>query len=97
MLLDSRQRLIFMEWCKTQAENCQAIADQIDKSMVHGMADQLSKRERQKAAAFSIVAMQLSKRERQKAAAFSIVAMELAAVREEFSVKAEDVGDVQST
>jgi hypothetical protein len=39
----------------------------------------------------------LSKRERQKAAAFSIVAMELAAVREEFSVKAEDAGDVQST
>jgi len=79
MLLDSRQRLIFMEWCKTQAESCRAIADQIDKSMVDGIAGQLSKRERQ------------------KAAAFSIVAMELAAVREEFLVKAEDAGDVQST
>ena len=79
MLLDPRQRLIFMEWCKTQADSCRAIADQIDKSMAHGMADQLSKRERQ------------------KAAAFSIVAMELAAIREEFSVRAEDIGDVQST
>ena len=79
MLLDPRQRLIFMEWCKTQADSCRAIADQIDKSMAHGMADQLSKRERQ------------------KAAAFTIVAMELAAIREEFSVKSEDVGDVQST
>jgi len=79
MLLDPRQRLIFMEWCKTQAGSCQAIADQIDKSMAHGMADQLSKRERQ------------------KAAAFSIVATELAAIREEFSVKSEDIGDVQST
>jgi len=76
VLLDPRQRLIFMEWCKTQADSCRAIADQIDKSMAHGMADQLSKRERQ------------------KAAAFSIVAMELAAIREECSVKAEDVGDV---
>ncbi len=78
MLLDQIQRLIFMEWCKTQADSCRAIADQIDKSMAHGMADQLSKRERQKAAAFSIVAMELS------------------AIREEFSVKSEDVGDVQS-
>ncbi len=65
---------MFMEWCKSQADSCRAIADQIDKSMTHGMADQLSKRERQKA--------------------FSIVAMELAAIREEFSVKAEDIGDV---
>jgi hypothetical protein len=79
MLLDPRQRLIFMEYCKTQADSCRAIADQIEKSMVHGIADHVSKRERQ------------------KAAAFSIVAMELATIREEFSVKAEDVGDVQST
>lgn len=79
MLLDPRQRLIFIEYCKTQAASCRTIADQIDKSMVHGMADKLSKRERQ------------------KAVAFSVVAMELAATRDEFSVGAEDVGDVQST
>lgn len=59
-LLDPRQRLIFMEWCKSQAETCRAMADQIEKLMANAMSDQLSKRERQKAAAFTIVAMELA-------------------------------------
>lgn len=58
--LDSRQRLIFMEWCKSQAETCRAMADQMEKLMVNALSDQLSKRERQKAAAFTIVAMELA-------------------------------------
>lgn len=76
MLLNPKERLMFMTWCRQQANDSKAIADQIDKSMAHGMAGQLSKRERQ------------------KAAAFMIVAMELASVREEFSVKSEDIGEV---
>lgn len=81
MLLDSRQRLIFIEWCKSQADGGRGIADQIEKLMAHSTADVIAKRERQKAVAFSIVAMEL---------AASIVAMELAEFREEFSVKASD-------
>ena len=59
-LLDPRQRLVFMEWCKSQAETCRAMADQIEKLMANAMSDHLSKRERQKAAAFTIVAMELA-------------------------------------
>jgi hypothetical protein len=77
MLLDPRQRLIFMEFCKSQAASSEALATQME-NMVG-------------------VLPQMVRREKQKAAAFSIVALELAAVREEFSVKAEDVGDVKSS
>ena len=60
MLLDSRQRLIFIEWCKSQADGGRGIADQIEKLMAHSTADVIAKRERQKAVAFSIVAMELA-------------------------------------
>lgn len=78
MLLDPRQRLIFMEFCKAQADSSRAIVEQMEKLGV-------------------VIPQIIVQREKQKAAAFSVVALELAAVREEFSVKAEDVGDVKST
>lgn len=62
--LDPRQRLIFREWCISQADTCQKIADQIDSSLP-GVGSILSKRERQKAAAFSIVAEDLAEEREQ--------------------------------
>lgn len=75
MLLEPRQRLLFMEWCKRQADSSNAIAEQIEKLPTPATAA-------------------IAKRERQKAAAFAIVALELASVTEEFTVSAEDVGDL---
>lgn len=62
MLLDAHERLKFMEYCKENAESCRAMASQIEKLMAHGAADQMARRERQKAAAYSIVALELGSR-----------------------------------
>jgi len=60
VILDIRERLRFMEYCKQQAESAREIADQMEKMMSHAISDTLAKRERQKAAAYSIVAMDLA-------------------------------------
>ena len=77
MLLDPRERLVFMQWCRQQAESCKGVAAQMEK--LPGAIDEMVKRERA------------------KAVAFHIVALELASVREEFSVRSEDIGDVEPT
>lgn len=60
MILDTRERLKFMEYCKSQADSCKAIAEQLEKNCAHVLGDQVGKRERSKAAAYCIVAMELA-------------------------------------
>jgi hypothetical protein len=48
--------LIFGEWCKVQAESSRLLAEQLEKLALTPMVQ----REKQKAAAFSIVAMELA-------------------------------------
>ena len=59
MILELRERLRFIEYCKTQAESSKAIARQLEK-MPGPAGEEMVKREKMKAAGYSIVAMELS-------------------------------------
>lgn len=61
MLLTSAERQKFAEFCKTQAESSNAIITQMEK--LPGVIPDMIKREKSKAAAFSIVAEDLISRE----------------------------------
>ena len=59
-LLTTTERLRFVEYCKSQAESCRLMAEQMGKLGAHPAAEELMKREKAKAAAYSIVAIDLS-------------------------------------
>lgn len=58
MLLEARDRLRFLEYCTQQSCSCRSMAEQMEK--IPGMIPQAIQREKQKAAAFAIVAMELA-------------------------------------
>ena len=61
MILDDHERLRFIRYCKSEAESSKAMALQMEKLSGHGVGiAELTKRERSKAAAYTIVAMDLS-------------------------------------
>jgi len=59
MILENDERIRFATYCQVQADSLARITEQIDKMGGGPAMEVLKKRQRQKAAAYSIVAMDL--------------------------------------